>query len=153
MFGGRVPVNSVIRSIATTSAKASRFEGNRFAQQGFRLRTQAGPTLREKLLGPTTGKPFIYGTYAIAGASVFGIGMLAYYGLGLSKHASVMDRAVLWPEHVRKRLQTTYLYLAGSLGISASAALMAVRSPAILAFSSGGLLMYIASIALIIGSG
>ncbi|KAI6183380.1 hypothetical protein M3Y97_00483100 [Aphelenchoides bicaudatus] len=107
----------------------------------------------EKLLGPTTGKPFIYGTYAISGAAIFGVGMLCYYGLGMSKDLSAMDRAALWPEFVRKRLQSTYLYLAGSLAISASAALLAARSPAILSLASGGLLMYIVSLAAIIGTG
>jgi FtsH-binding integral membrane protein len=45
------------------------------------------------------------------------------------------------------------MYLVGSLGITAGAALMAARSPAILSFASGGILFYIASIAVIIGSG
>lgn len=33
MFGGRISVAPVIRSIATTSAKSARFDGSRFAQQ------------------------------------------------------------------------------------------------------------------------
>jgi hypothetical protein len=49
---------SGIRSFGTSSTKSARFgfEGNRFAQQGFGLRTKPGPSLRERLLGPTTGK-------------------------------------------------------------------------------------------------
>jgi len=154
IYGGRIPVAPLIRSFATTSVKSARFEGgNRFAQQGLGLRTKPGPTLRERLLGPTTGKPFIYGTYAIGGASVFGIGMLCWYGLGMSKEMSAIDRAAFWPKFVRQRLQKTYLYLAGSLGISAGAALLAVRSPVIVRLANGGIMMFVVSLAAIIGSG
>ena len=91
------PILNSIRQLATSTARSNRFTGggtSRFGQQlGFKPRTQTGPTLRERLLGPTTGKPFIYGTYALAGASVFGVGMLCYYGLGMSKGMSAMDRS------------------------------------------------------------
>lgn len=119
------------------------------------LKAKGGPTLRERLLGPTTGKPFVYGTYAIAGASVFGIGMLCYYGLGLSKGGlSAMERSGLWGEHVRQRLQSTYAYLAGGLALTAGAGVAAARIPALLAFmSNGGLLFYIGSLAAIVGTG
>jgi len=154
VFGGRVQCASLIRTLATSAKSSARYDGsNRFAQQGFRLRTQPGPTLRERLLGPTSGKPFVYGTYAIAGASVFGVGMLCYYGLGLSKGMSAVDRSALWPEYVRHRLQQTYLYLTGSLGITAGAALLAARSPLMVSLASGGLLMFIGSLAAIIGTG
>lgn len=45
------------------------------------------------------------------------------------------------------------MYLVGSLGISASAAMAAARSPLMLKLASGGLMMYIASLAAIIGTG
>jgi FtsH-binding integral membrane protein len=54
---------------------------------------------------------------------------------------------------VKQRLQHTYLYLAGSLGITAGAALAAVRSSLMLSLASGGLLMYLGSLAAIIGTG
>jgi len=147
-----VPVAS-IRSLATSSAKSARF-GFRNVSDGLRIKVKGGPTLRERLLGPTSGKPFVYGTYAIAGASVFGVGMLCYYGLGLSKGVSAMDRAALWPEHVRHRLQATYAYLASSLAMTAGVGVMASRTPAILALtSSGGLMVFIGSLAAIIGTG
>ncbi|CAD5212819.1 unnamed protein product [Bursaphelenchus okinawaensis] len=154
MFGGRVAVPSVARNFHVSAKQAARFEGNRFTQYTFGTKTKAGPTLRERLLGPTTGKPFLYGTYAIAGASVFGVGMLCYYGAGMSKGLSAMDRAALWPEHVRQRLQTTYAYLAGSLALTAAAGVAAARTPAILALTSGGgLLVFAGSMAAIIGTG
>ena len=70
---------------------------------------QAVPSLRERLLGPTTGKrlfsfllllliflntlisAFVYGTYALAGASVFGVGMLCYYGLSMSPESAAAN--------------------------------------------------------------
>uniref|UniRef100_A0A0N5AF69 Growth hormone-inducible transmembrane protein n=1 Tax=Syphacia muris TaxID=451379 RepID=A0A0N5AF69_9BILA len=115
---------------------------------------RAGPTLKERLLGPSTGKPFIYGTYALAGASLAGIGMLCYYGLGMAKGSSVMANSVFWPQYVRDRLKSTYGYLIGSLGITAASAVMATRSPAIMNLVSGGSLMTLfISLAAIIGSG
>ena len=65
-----------------------------------------------------------------------------------------MDRASLWPEYVRSRLHTTYAYLAGSLAMTAGAGVLASRSPAILALTStGGFLTFVATFAVIIGSG
>ena len=65
-----------------------------------------------------------------------------------------MDRAALWPEYVRSRLHSTYAYLAGSLAMTAGAGVLAARSPAILALTSGGgLLTFVATFAVIIGSG
>ena len=65
---------SSVRYFVQTSARSARtggFRSNYSEQFAFRSRTVAQPTLRERLLGPTSGKPFIYGTYALAGASVF----------------------------------------------------------------------------------
>uniref|UniRef100_A0AC34FP98 Growth hormone-inducible transmembrane protein n=1 Tax=Panagrolaimus sp. ES5 TaxID=591445 RepID=A0AC34FP98_9BILA len=125
------PFLSSIRQLTTSTVRSARFGGGgstgRFAEQ-FGIKAKAGPTLRERLLGPTTGKPFIYGTYALSGASVFGIGMLCYYGLGMSKGMSVMDKSALWPEYVRTRLHHTYAYLAGGLGITAGAGLIAGKN-------------------------
>lgn len=86
-----------IRHLALTTlriARTSGFRSNISEQFSFRSQTVAGKSLRERLLGPTTGKPFIYGTYAVAGASVFGIGMLCYYGLGMSKELNAIDRSM-----------------------------------------------------------
>lgn len=112
------------------------------------------PTLRERLLGPTTGKPFVIGTYAIVGASALGISALCYYGLGLSKGASAFDRSIMWPQYVRDRLHSTYAYLAGSLAVTAGSAYAAARTPAILQFmSTPSLMFFFGSLALIIATG
>lgn len=114
---------------------------------------QAVPSLRERLLGPTTGKPFVYGTYALAGASVFGVGMLCYYGLSMSPESAAAN-SMFWPDHVRQRLHTTYAYLAGSLSLTAGAGYLASKSPTLLALTSGpSLLVWLGSLAAIIGTG
>lgn len=85
-----------VRHLTITSIRNARgFRSSNFSEQfSFKSQTiSTGKTLRERLLGPTTGKPFIYGTYALAGASVFGIGMLCYYGLGISNEINAVDRS------------------------------------------------------------
>ena len=84
---GHVPTASVVRSFATSSSRAARFGGgggssgwgtqvgevvhlsSRYlALQGIGIRTKAGPTLRERFLGPTR---FIAGQRLESKASVF----------------------------------------------------------------------------------
>jgi hypothetical protein len=48
------------------------------------------------------------GQGALAGASVLGLGALAFYGLGMSKEVGAVERAIVWPEHVRQRIRSTY---------------------------------------------
>lgn len=38
----------------------------------------------------------------------------------------------LWPEFVKERIKTTYLYFGSSLAITAASAMAAARSPAIM---------------------
>lgn len=62
------------------------------------------------------------GQLAVGGASVAGLGALCYYGLGLASEAGAIDRAHLWPEHVRSRIRDTYGYLGASLAVVAGSA-------------------------------
>uniref|UniRef100_A0A914XC84 Growth hormone-inducible transmembrane protein n=1 Tax=Plectus sambesii TaxID=2011161 RepID=A0A914XC84_9BILA len=144
-----------LRSSLTTSApKAARggFQ-ERLTRQGINLQ-RTGPTLRERLLGPTTGKPFIYGTYALMGASAAGIGMLCYYGLSMSNEVGARERIALWPQYVHDRIKATYGYLGGSLIVSASAAAAIARSPQLLRLiSNGGIGTMVVTIAAMIGTG
>ena len=48
------------------------------------------------------------GQGALAGASVLGLGALAYYGLGMSKEVGAVERSIMWPEHVKQRIRNTY---------------------------------------------
>ena len=52
----------------------------------------------------------------VAGASLLGIGSLAYYGLGLSNEAGIIDRSAVWPQHIRDRVRSTYEYFGATLG-------------------------------------
>jgi FtsH-binding integral membrane protein len=147
-----------LSSVNSARSAFRRGSGSSFGQftatfkEAFTSR-QAVPSFRERLLGPTTGKPFIYGTYALAGSSVFGIGMLCYYGLTMNAE-SALARSALWPDYVRERLNTTYAYLAGSLSLTAAAGMAAARSPAILAMTSGpSLFVWFGSLAAILATG
>ncbi|KAK6017113.1 hypothetical protein OSTOST_17398 [Ostertagia ostertagi] len=125
---------------------------HRFGEQaGIGVRT--GKTLKERLLGPTTGAPYIYGTYALAGASVLGVGALMYYGL-VSKEQSILQSSALWPAYVRERLSSTYSYLAGSLAVTAASGVAASRNAAIMRLTqAGGVMGLFATLAVIIGTG
>lgn len=80
--------------------------------------------------------------------------MLCYYGLGLSKEASIMSQSALWPQHVRDRLKSTYGYLAASLAVTAASGVAASRSYTIMRLmSSGSLVTTFATLAVIVGSG
>lgn len=144
-------------SAIQSARNAFRRPGTAFGQYSFKeafTARQAVPTLRERLLGPTTGKPFIYGTYALAGASIFGVGMLCYYGLSASQIDSAAARAAMWPEYVRQRLHSTYAYLAGSLALTAGAGVAAARNPALLALvNNPSLVVWLGSIAAIMATG
>uniref|UniRef100_A0A1I7Y2I9 Growth hormone-inducible transmembrane protein n=1 Tax=Steinernema glaseri TaxID=37863 RepID=A0A1I7Y2I9_9BILA len=114
--------------------------GSRFTQQTFTT-PRTGGALREKLFGPATQKPFVYGSYALAGASLAGIGMLCWYGLGMSKDISIVNKAALWPQEVRDRLKSTYGHLVGSVLMTGGFGYLASRSPVLLRMSAGGGLM------------
>jgi len=149
-----------IRNFATSTIQNARWGARPgYGQYSFKRvfevpKEAVRPTLRERLLGPTTGKPFVYGTWALAGASVFGIGMLGYYGLRLSSESTVTDRSIMWPQYVRDRLHQTYGYLAGSLAATAGAGYYTARSPALLKLASTPTIaVFLGSLVLIIASG
>lgn len=65
-----------------------------------------------------------------------------------------MDRAGLWPQYVRERVQSTYSYFGAGLGITAGAAYGVTRSPTLMRLAMGNsMLAVFGSIALLIGSG
>lgn len=55
--------------------------------------TKERRSLKEILMQPTSGAPFAIGSSAVAGASLFGIGALCYYGLGMSNTAGTFENA------------------------------------------------------------
>lgn len=68
----------------------------------------------------------------MAGASVVGLGALAYYGLGFSNQAGILDKSKLWPQLVRDRIKSTYTYVGASLGATALSAMAILRSPTLM---------------------
>nr|CAD7614829.1 unnamed protein product [Timema genevievae] len=60
----------------------------------------------------------------------------------------------MWPQYVRDRIKTTYMYVAGSMFITAGSTMAALRSPRVMAFvSSNSLLSIAVTMAAVIGSG
>ncbi|XP_044752740.1 growth hormone-inducible transmembrane protein-like [Coccinella septempunctata] len=111
-------------------------------------------TLKERVMQPTTGKPFAIGAGALAGASVLGVGALCYYGLGLSSGASIIDNATVWPQYVRDRVKATYMYFGGSVFITAASAMAAFRSPTIMKLvTRGGFMGILISMGAMVGTG
>lgn len=113
-----------------------------------------GPTLKEKLMGPPTENAYSMGKGAVAGAAGVGLGALCFYGLGLSKDASIHNNAILWPQFVRDRLHTTYGYFGASCVLTALSTVAVFRSPRLLSLTTrNGWLSTLATFALVIGTG
>ncbi|XP_059168004.1 growth hormone-inducible transmembrane protein-like [Physella acuta] len=111
-------------------------------------------TLKETLMAPASETPFNIGKGVVAGGAAIGIGALCFYGLGLSNSPGAIERAVVWPKHVRQRIRDTYMYLGGGLAVTAVAAVAASRSPALMNFMMNNSLLSIgATIAAMIGTG
>lgn len=126
-----------------------------FSEDARQPRTYARRrTLKEIATQPTQGLPFQVGTAAVAGGALFGLGALAYYGLGLSNKSGFIDQSMVWPQYVKDRIKDTYLYLGGSLAFTAASAAAVFRSPVAIRFvSKSGLMALFVSMAALIGSG
>lgn len=72
------------------------------------------------------------GKGAIATGAVLGLGALCYYGAGLSSATGAIDHAQLWPQYVKDRVRSTYMYFGGSIAASALTAAACFRSPAVM---------------------
>ena len=126
------------------------------SRQGAQRQSHAArrKTLKEMAQAPSLGTAFNVGQGALAGASVMGLGALAYYGLGLSNQSGAVERSMMWPEHVRQRIRDTYAYFGASIGITAATAAGVFRTPALLnVVARGGWVALGVSIAAMIGSG
>lgn len=106
-----------------------------------RQQTYARSALRERFAEPAGETAFTIGKGFAAGGAVIGLGALCYYGAGLSSATGAIDHAALWPEYVKERIRTTYMYFGGSIAISTATAAAIFRSPSIMRFvSSGGII-------------
>ncbi|CAH1794409.1 unnamed protein product [Owenia fusiformis] len=140
--------------VARTRQYASQAKVSRPFRRTRQQTTSQTQTLKEKIMAPAGDTAFTMGRGLVAGASLLGIGSLAFYGLGLSNQVGAIDRAVLWPQIVRDRIKTTYMYFGGGIAITAASALAASRSPVILnLMMKNSIMAMIGTFAVIIGSG
>ncbi|XP_030760157.1 growth hormone-inducible transmembrane protein-like isoform X1 [Sitophilus oryzae] len=111
-------------------------------------------TLKEKAMAPAGETAFSLGKGAVAGASVVGIGALCYYGVASGHGASTLDQAHMWPQYVKDRIKTTYMYFGSSIAVTAASAAAAFRSPAVMNLvTRNGFIGIAVSLAAIIGTG
>jgi len=119
----------------------------RAARARSRIRTA------ETIKQPSTFSADNTGRAILGGACAAGVGALCFYGLGLSNEAGAIDNASIWPEEVRSRIKSTYLYFTGSLGFTAGAAYYLSRSQLVYRMMSASpLLVFGGGLAAMIGS-
>merc|ERR1712179_395233 len=139
-----------IPSAATRSA--IRYNSGSTRTGGF-SRMARRRTIKEAAMAPEQGTAINMGQGALAGAAVVGMGVLAFYGAGMSGEVRAVDKAVMWPQYVKDRVKDTYMYFGGSLVATAGTAAAIFRSPTALNLvSRGGLMAMGVSIAAMIGS-
>lgn len=98
---------------------------------------------------------------AVMGGAAVGLGGLCYYGLyGASGSAddvrnfSAVDRAVLWPDYVRRRIQSVYSYFAGGALVAGASAITLAQNPVFIRLmTSGGWLAPIGMLVASVGAG
>ncbi|XP_067929073.1 growth hormone-inducible transmembrane protein-like [Watersipora subatra] len=136
--------NFTTTSNACNTGRAARVAGRMGAKQ---------TTLKEKLMAPVGNNPFGIGRGVVAGCAAFGVGALCVYGSGMSGSVGVREKSMMWPQYIKDRVKTTYLYFAGSLGITAATAIGVFRTPALLRIVSyQGMLGMLVSLAAMYGS-
>ncbi|KAG8187465.1 hypothetical protein JTE90_009534 [Oedothorax gibbosus] len=120
-------------SVKNSMANQSKTYANegRSAFRRSRLSTRS-PTLKERLMAPQQGTAINLGQGLLLGASAFGIGSLCYYGLGLSSQPGAVEKSMIWPQHVKDRIKSTYAYFGGSMIITAASAYAVSQSPKLL---------------------
>lgn len=108
------------------------------------------------------------GRIILAGGAAVGLGALCYYGLGMSNEIGAIEKAVwvspfwflayfcfeklvkrsiftwlsalrrIWPQYVKDRIHSTYMYFAGSIGLTALSAVAVSRTPALMGLMMRG---------------
>ncbi|EMP28744.1 Growth hormone-inducible transmembrane protein [Chelonia mydas] len=78
------------------------------------------------------------GRWIVAGGAAVGLGALCYYGMGMSNEIGAIEKAVIWPQYVKDRIRSTYMYFAGSVGLTALSAVAVSRSPALMSLMMRG---------------
>lgn len=120
----------------------------------FTRRTARTRSLKEIAMAPAGEGAFSVGKGVLVGASGLGLGALCFYGLGLSSEPGAIDRSAIWPQYVRDRIHSTYMYFGGSLIVTAATAVSCFRSPAIMnVMMANSWVAILGTVAAMIGSG
>ncbi|XP_062989211.1 growth hormone-inducible transmembrane protein [Elgaria multicarinata webbii] len=126
------------------------------ARMGIR-RGKTGQEIKEAAFEPameTAFKVDQMGRWIVAGGAVVGLGAVCYYGLGMSNEIGAIEKAIIWPQYVKDRIRSTYMYFAGSVGLTALSAVLVSRSPALMGVMMRGSWLAIgATFAAMIGAG
>ncbi|XP_053163733.1 growth hormone-inducible transmembrane protein [Hemicordylus capensis] len=126
------------------------------ARMGLR-RGKTGEEIKEAAFEPameTALKVDQMGKWILAGGAVVGLGAVCYYGLGMSNEIGAIEKAIIWPQYVKDRIRSTYMYFAGSVGLTALSAVAVSRSPALMGLMMRGSWLAIgATFAAMIGAG
>lgn len=138
---------------SSANTSISRCYTSRFKDRATRL-----AQLRKPVVGTETSAApeaaFNLGKGAVAGGAVLGLGALCYYGLGFSAEPGVLENSMVWPQYVRDRIQTTYLYFGSSIALTAGSAVAAFRSPVMMRMLTKNSFLSIgATMVAMIGSG
>ncbi|KAK1166447.1 growth hormone-inducible transmembrane protein [Acipenser oxyrinchus oxyrinchus] len=127
------------------------------ARFGFRHGKTAKEGLKEAAFKPAMETAIKFdnmGRVVLAGGAVVGLGALCYYGLGMSNEIGAIEKAVIWPQYVKDRIHSTYMYFAGSVGMTALSAVAVSRSPMLMNLMMRGSWLAIgATFAAMIGAG
>ncbi|KAJ8406798.1 hypothetical protein AAFF_G00297140 [Aldrovandia affinis] len=127
------------------------------ARLGFRRTKDAKDQLKEVAFEPSANafiKVDNMGRMILAGGAAVGLGALGYYGLGMSNEIGAIEKAAIWPQYVKDRIHSTYMYFAGSVGFTALSAVAVSRTPALMGLMMRGSWLAIgATFAAMIGAG
>nr|CAH0106157.1 unnamed protein product [Daphnia galeata] len=119
-----------------------------------RATTARSRTLKEIVNAPAGEGAFSLGKGLVLGASGLGLGALCFYGLGFGSQPGAIDRSVMWPEYVKDRIRSTYMYFGGSVMLTAASAVACFRSPLVMrAVGGNSWMVLLGTIAAMIGSG
>ncbi|XP_074519316.1 growth hormone-inducible transmembrane protein isoform X2 [Halichoeres trimaculatus] len=126
------------------------------ARFGFRRsKTQKGIFSDPAVQPLEIGKKFdSFGRMLLIGGSACGMGLMCYYGLGMSDEMGAIEKSMMWPQIVKDRIHSTYMYFAGSVGLTALSAYAVGRTPQLMSLMMRGSWMAIgATFAAMIGAG
>lgn len=129
-------ITSFLKAPVVSKPLVSKFQTVRlFASDGrtaFARSARKKNSIYEQVTAPAGETAFNIGKGAVAGGAALGIGALCFYGAGLSSSTGAIDHVALWPEHVKQRIRSTYMYFGASIISSAAAAVLCLRSPAVM---------------------